>query len=60
MVSQLQTPGNSISFLTICVQGNQQSGLGGNPPGGDDKDAKDKKVRYCSKYVLLDRTDDSE
>lgn len=23
--------------------GNQQSGLGGNPPGGDDKDSKDKK-----------------
>lgn len=30
--------------------GNQQSGLGGNPPGGDDKDAKDKKKKNKPKY----------
>ena len=27
------------------MQGNNTSGLGGNAPGGDEKDAKDKKVR---------------
>jgi hypothetical protein len=36
------------------LQGNQQSGLGGGPPGGDGKDDKSKKVRRASASTIED------
>ena len=36
----------------IHLQGNNTSGLGGNAPGGDGKDEKDKKVLWLENYGL--------